>query len=93
LRLALVPPSKLTFEQRPLYKDMKAGISAKYDAFTTMRDDGTLLGPWSAWLNDLKLGTAICGVIKAMTRFRHLPQVSRQIVILGVGTSVLAAAT
>jgi 4-carboxymuconolactone decarboxylase len=93
MRLALVPPSELTSEQLPLYEDMKAGISAKYSAFTTMRDDGTILGPWSAWLNDPKLGTAIWGVTKAMTRFRHLPEVSRQIVILVVGTSVRAAAT
>jgi hypothetical protein len=32
MRLALVPPSKLTPEQFPLYEDMKAGISAKYSA-------------------------------------------------------------
>jgi 4-carboxymuconolactone decarboxylase len=93
MRLALVPPSKLTSEQLPLYEDMKADISAKYSAFTTMLDDGTILGPWSAWLNDPKLGIAIWGVTKAMTRFRHLPEVSRQIVVLVVGTSVLAAAT
>ena len=93
MRLTGVPPSELTSEQPPLYQDMKIGISAKCSAFTTMRDDGTILGPWSAWLNDPKLGTAIWGVTKAMTRFRHLPEVSRQIVILVVGTSVLAAAT
>jgi hypothetical protein len=91
MRLALVPPSKLTSEQLPLYEDMKAGISAKYGAFTTMRDDGAILGPWSAWLHDPKLGTAIWGVTKAMTRFRHLPEVSRQIVILVVGTRFRAA--
>jgi 4-carboxymuconolactone decarboxylase len=86
MRLSLIPPSDLTPEQRPLYEDMKAGISAKYSAFTTMRDDGTILGPWSAWLHEPELGTAIWGVTKAMTRFRHLPEVSRQIVILVVGT-------
>ena len=91
MRLALVPPSKLTSEQLPLYEDMKAGISAKYSAFTTMRDDGTILGPWSAWLHEPKLGTAIWSVTKAMTRFRHLPEVSRQIVILVVGTRFRAA--
>jgi 4-carboxymuconolactone decarboxylase len=91
MRLALVPPSKLTSEQLPLYEDMKAGISAKYSAFTTMRDDGTILDPWSAWLHDPKLGTAIWNVTKAMTRFRHLPEVSRQIVILVVGTRFRAA--
>jgi 4-carboxymuconolactone decarboxylase len=91
MRLALVPPSKLTSEQRLLYKDMKAGISAKYDAFTTMRDDGTLLGPWSAWLHEPKLGTAIWGVTKALTRFRHLPEPFREIVILVVGARFRAA--
>jgi hypothetical protein len=44
MRLALVPPSKLTSEQLPLYEDMKAGISAKYSAFTGMRDDGRIWG-------------------------------------------------
>jgi len=86
MRLALIPPSDMTPEQRPLYDDMKAGISAKYSAFTTIREDGTILGPWSAWLHEPELGTAIWGVTKAMTRFRYLPEVSRQIVILVVGT-------
>ena len=91
MRLALVPPSELTAEQRPLYDDMKAGISAKYSSFTTIRDDGTILGPWSAWLHEPELGTAIWGVTKAMTRFRHLPEIVRQTVILVVGTHFGAA--
>jgi hypothetical protein len=44
MRLALILPSDMTAEQRPLCDDMKAGISAKYSAFTTIRDDGTILG-------------------------------------------------
>ena len=59
MRLALVPPSELTSEQLPLYKDMKAGISAKYGAFTTMRDDGTILGPWSAWLHGYTIPNSV----------------------------------
>jgi 4-carboxymuconolactone decarboxylase len=86
MRLALIPPSDMTAEQRPLYDDMRAGISATYSAFTTIPDDGTILGPWSAWLHEPELGTAIWGVTKAPTRYRHLPEVSRQIVILVVGT-------
>jgi 4-carboxymuconolactone decarboxylase len=86
MRLAPISPSDLTPEQRPLYEDMKAGISAKHSAFTTIRDDGTILGPWSAWLHEPELGTAIWGVTKAMTRFRYLSEISRQIVILVVGT-------
>ena len=91
MRLTFISPSDLTPEQRPLYEDMKAGISAKYTTFTTMSDDGTILGPWSAWLHEPELGTAFWGVTKAMTRFRHLPEVSRQIVILVVGAHFRAA--
>jgi 4-carboxymuconolactone decarboxylase len=91
MRLAPIAPSELTPEQLPLYEDMKAGITAKYSAFTTMRDDGTILGPWSAWLHDPELGTAIWGVTKAMTRFKYLPEASRQIVILVVGSHFGAA--
>jgi hypothetical protein len=91
MRLALVPPSALTPEQRPLYDDMKAGIAVKYTAFATIRDDGAILNPWSAWLHEPELGTAIWGVTKAMTRFRHLPDVARQIAILVVGSHSRAA--
>jgi 4-carboxymuconolactone decarboxylase len=91
MRLAPVPPSKLTSAQLPLYEDMKTGISAKYSAFTTMRDDGTILGPWSAWLHDPEIGAAFWGVTKAMTRFKHLPEVPRQIVILVVGSRFRSA--
>jgi 4-carboxymuconolactone decarboxylase len=90
MRLPFISPSDLTPEQRSLYEDMKAGIS-KYTTFSTMSDDGTIFGPWSAWLHEPELGTAIWGVTKAMTRFRHLPEVSRQIVILVVGAHFRAA--
>jgi len=91
MRLAPISPSDLTPEQRPLYEDMKAGIAAKYNSFTTMYDDGTILGPWNAWLHEPELGTAIWGVTKAMTRFRHLPEITRQVVILVVGAHFGAA--
>jgi 4-carboxymuconolactone decarboxylase len=91
MRLPFIPPTDLSPEQKPLYQDMKAGIAAKYHAFETMRDDGTILGPWSAWLHEVDLGTAIWGVTKAMSRFRHLTQKVRQIVILVVGTRFGAA--
>jgi 4-carboxymuconolactone decarboxylase len=62
MRLTLVPPAKLNSEQHPLYEDMNAGISAKYGAFTTMRDDGAILGPCSAWLQDPK--TRYCYLVR-----------------------------
>ena len=91
MRLPLIPPTDLSPEQRPLYQDMKAGIEAKFHDFKTLRADGTILGPWSAWLHEADLGAAIWGVTKAMTRFRHLPENVRQIVILVVGTHFKAA--
>jgi 4-carboxymuconolactone decarboxylase len=91
MRLSFIPPAELTPEQRPLYDDMKAGITAKYAAFTTIRDDAAILGPWSAWLHEPELGVAIWGVTKAMTRFKHLPDRVRQIVILVVGSRFRAA--
>ena len=91
MRLSFISPNELTPEQRPLYEDMKAGVTKKYNAFTTVRDDGAILGPWSAWLHEPDLGTAIWDVTKAMTRFRHLPELVRQVVILTVGSRYGAA--
>ena len=48
MRLSFIPPNELTPEQRPLYEDMKAGVTKKYSTFTIVRDDGAILGPWSA---------------------------------------------
>jgi 4-carboxymuconolactone decarboxylase len=91
MRLPFIPPADINAEQRPLYEDMKAGIAAKYSNFATMREDGAILGPWSAWLHEPELGTAIWDVTKAMTRFKHLPEIVRQVVILVVGSRFRAA--
>ena len=91
MRLPFIPPAELSVEQKPLYDDMKAGIAAKYSNFTTMRGDGAILGPWSAWLYDPDLGRALWESTKGMTRFRHLPEGIRQIVILVVGSKFGAA--
>jgi len=91
MRLPPVPPADLTSEQLPLYEDMKAGITAKYNEFETIRDDGAIMGPWNAWLHEPKVGEAIWGLVKAMTRFHHLPEDVRQIAILVVGARFQAA--
>jgi 4-carboxymuconolactone decarboxylase len=59
MRLPFLPPAELSAEQKPLYGEMKVGIAAKYSNFTTMRGDGAILGPWSAWLHDPDLGRAL----------------------------------
>ena len=91
MRLPFIPPVDISAEQRPLYEDMKVGVAAKYSNFTTMREDGAILGPWSAWLHEPELGAAIWNVTKAMTRFKHLPELVRQVVILVVGSRFRAA--
>jgi 4-carboxymuconolactone decarboxylase len=91
MRLVPIAPKDLTAEQRPLYEDMKAGVSAKYKLFTTTRDDGAMLGPWNAWLHQPEIGQAFWGVTQAMTKFDKLPDAVRQIVILTVGARFRAA--
>jgi 4-carboxymuconolactone decarboxylase len=91
MRLPYVSPQNLTAVQRPLHDDMKAGATAKYQTFETVRADGALMGPWSAWLHEPELGTAIWGLSKAMTRFKHLPELVRQVAILVVGARFRAA--
>lgn len=89
MRLPFIAPAALSSEQRSLYDEMSAGVAAKYSSFTTMRKDGAIVGPWSAWLRDPDLSHALWG--KGMTRFRHLPEMVRQIVILTVGSKFGAA--
>src|ERR1700692_2630125 len=91
MRLPFIAPAALSSEQGPLYDEMTAGVAAKYSNFTTMRKDGAILGPWSAWLHDPDLGRALWESTKGMTRFRHLPEMIRQIVILAVGSKFGAA--
>jgi 4-carboxymuconolactone decarboxylase len=91
MRLPPIAPDALSPVQRPLYDDMKAGVTSKYDAFATMREDGALLGPWSAWLHQPEVGAAFWTVTKAMTAFKVLPDAVRQIVILAVGARFKAA--
>lgn len=86
MRLDPIAPQDLSSEQRPLYEDMKAGVSAKYSLFRTMRDDGAFLGPWNAWLHEPEVGAAFWNTTKAMTRFAVINDRVRQIAILVVGS-------
>ena len=91
MRLPPIAPDAFSAAQRPLYDDMKAGVTSKYDAFITMREDGALLGPWSAWLHQPEVGAAFWTVTKAMTALKVLPDAVRQLVILVVGARFKAA--
>ncbi|BDA86832.1 hypothetical protein Sa4125_43740 [Aureimonas sp. SA4125] len=91
MRLPLIAPDALTEAQKPLYADMKAGISEQFDAFKTVDRNGALLGPWNPWLHEPKIGGAVWELTKAMSLHSVLPDNIRQIAILVVGVDFDAA--
>ena len=91
MRLPAILPADLTPEQKPLYEDMKAGISSNFNAFKTVRDDGALIGPWNPWLHEPVIGKAIWELTKAMTAQASLADPVRQVAILVVGAHFNAA--
>lgn len=91
MRLPLIAPADLTAEQRPLYEDMRKGISSSFNAFKTEREDGALMGPWNPWLHEPAIGKAIWDLTLAMTANAVLPDNVRQIAILVVGARFDAA--
>jgi alkylhydroperoxidase family enzyme len=91
MRLPLIAPADLTPEQKPLYDDMRKGISSNFNAFIVERDDGALMGPWNPWLHEPATGKAIWNLTLAMTANATLPDNVRQIAILVVGARFDAA--
>ncbi len=91
MRLPLISPADLSAEQRPLYDDMRRGISSNFNAFIAERDDGALMGPWNPWLHEPAIGKAIWNLTLAMTANASLPDNVRQIAILVVGARFDAA--
>jgi 4-carboxymuconolactone decarboxylase len=91
MRLPLIAPADLTPDQRPLYDDMKAGISSNFNAFKTVADNGALMGPWNPWLHEPVIGAAVWALTKAMTAQASLPDPVRQVAILVVGAHFDAA--
>ncbi|MFL6658086.1 MAG: carboxymuconolactone decarboxylase family protein [Massilia sp.] len=91
MRLPLISPADLSAEQRPLYDDMRRGISSNFNAFIAEREDGALMGPWNPWLHEPAIGKAIWNLTLAMTANASLPDNVRQVVILVVGARFDAA--
>lgn len=91
MRLPLIPVADLSEAQKPLYEDMKKGIASDFNAFRTITDDGSLIGPWNAWLHEPRIGGAIWELTKAMTAEASLPDNVRQVAILVVGARFNAA--
>lgn len=91
MRAPLISPNQLTSEQKPLYDDMKSVISSHLNTFRTQTDEGALVGPWSAWLNEPSMGGAIWNATKFVTTQASLPEAARQTAILVVGSHFKAA--
>jgi hypothetical protein len=56
MRLPLIAPSDLTSEQRPIYEDMRAGIAKNFQGFSSINENGALMGPWNPWLHEPQFG-------------------------------------
>jgi alkylhydroperoxidase family enzyme len=91
MRLPLIAPQDLTPEQKPLYDDMRKGITSNFNDFIAVREDGALMGPWNPWLHEPAIGKAIWNLTLAMTANATLPDKVRQIAILVVGARYDAA--
>lgn len=58
MRLAPLPPERLSPEQRRLYDDMLAVIEAHLQGFVAKRPDGALIGPFNPMLHFPQYGRA-----------------------------------
>jgi 4-carboxymuconolactone decarboxylase len=86
MRLPILDPSGLSDEQKPLYKDMRAGIESHFRGFVNTRPDGALLGPWNPWLSEPHFGKPVWELVKAMVSNPSLPTAVREVAILVTGS-------
>jgi len=91
MRLPLIPPTKLTAEQKSLYDDMRQGIEAKFKGFATISEDGALMGPWNPWLHEPGFGKPIWELTKALSMNPSLPLAVREVAILVTGAHFRSA--
>ncbi len=91
MRLRLIPPDKLSAEQKPLYDAFRTQIDSGFNAFKTLGDDGALLGPWSVWIQEPKVGEAMRVFLDAVSTMGRLSDEVKQIAILAVGSRYKAA--
>ena len=91
MRAPPIPPQALSAEQMTLYKEIKPFIASHLPNFKTETKEGALIGPWSAWLQDPRLGSPIWEATKAVNTNLVLPETVRQVVILKVGSHFKAA--
>jgi len=91
MRLNPIAPAGLSAAQKPLYEDMKAGITKNFGGFIAIRDDGALLGPWNPWIREPHIGGPIWELTKVLSAHATLPKPVREIAILVTGAHFKAA--
>ena len=84
-RLAPLPPSTLSAEQRALHEQLKDGIRKNLHGFQSERSDGALIGPFPAMVHFPKLGAAAWSVFTALSEVTTLPKTAHEVAILAVG--------
>lgn len=91
MRLATLPPDRLSPEQKALYERNCEQITKSFGSFKTTNDDGSLLGPWGVFLYEPAVGQAHYDQIAAITSLGHLSEAVKQVAILVVGAHYQAA--
>jgi len=91
MRLPLISPSNLTPEQQVLYDDMRKGIETSFKGFTSIREDGALMGPWNPWLHEPAYGKPVWELVKALSANPSLPPAVREVAILVTGAHFRSA--
>ena len=91
MRLPLLPPERLSPEQKALYDRNRAQIAKGFTAFKTLSEDGALLGPWGVFLHEPTVGQAHYDLIEAVTSLKRLPESAKQVAIIVTGARYKAA--
>jgi len=91
MRLPILPPDQLSTEQKPLYDAFRQQIDGGFTGFKAVREDGALLGPWSVWIHEPKIGEPMRVLLDAISGLKRLPDPAKQIAILVVGAKFKAA--
>ena len=91
MRVPITAEAELAPSQRPLHDAFAERVGDNYSVFRTMRDDGALLGLWSAWIQVPRTGEAIRQFIEAVEAMPALSKKAVQVATLVTGAHFNAA--
>jgi len=83
MRIDYLTPEKMNEEQRRLYENIKGGERGKRATLTN--DDGSLVGPFNAWLYSPNIGDRLQSLGEAVRFHNSLPPNLLEVAILVVG--------